>query len=152
MARSPLDVAELIRQQLLTADMVGFTDLFAVDGVFEYPFGLPGAPSVLRGRDQIKAHLVESRQDVRQLIEITDVTATVHQTTDPEVVILETEVTGTTLATGEPFRFVSGVGVVTVREGEVVHYRDYMNALGAARITKGQGAIGAGLAAELNQA
>ncbi|HEX5405835.1 MAG TPA: nuclear transport factor 2 family protein [Pseudonocardiaceae bacterium] len=141
MARSALDVVELIRQRLADADMAGFTDLFAADAVFEYPFGFPGAPDVLRGRERIKAHLVESRRDIRKLIEIDGITSTVHQSVDPEVVIVETEITGTTLATGEPFRFVSGVGVVTVRNGEVVAYRDYMNMLGAARITGGQGPI-----------
>jgi ketosteroid isomerase-like protein len=146
MARSPREVAELIRQRLAAVDMAGFSDLFAVDGVFEYPFGFPGAPSVLRGRAEIKAHLVESRRDLGSLIEVDDVTATVHETTDPEVVILETEVTGTTLATGSPFRFVSGVGVVTVRDGDVVGYRDYTNVLGAARITGGRGAAATGLA------
>jgi ketosteroid isomerase-like protein len=151
MARSPLEVAELIRQQLAEADMAGFTDLFAEDGVFEYPFGFPGSPSVLRGRKQIKANLVESRRDIRSLIEIDDVAMTVYETTDPEVVIFSTEITGTTLATGKPFRFTSGVGILTVRDGEVVAYRDFTNVLAAARITGGQGAIAAGLAAELQQ-
>jgi ketosteroid isomerase-like protein len=129
------EVAELARQRLAATDMSGFVDLFAEDALFEYPFGYAGWPSELRGRQPIRAHLVESRRDVRSLIEVTEFGAVVHDTTDPAVVIVEWEVAGTTLATGQPFRFPSGVGVITVRDGEITHYRDYTNPLGAAAAT-----------------
>jgi len=48
---------------------------------------------------------------------------------------LEHEVASVTRATGQPFRFASGVGVVTVRDGAVVRYRDYTNPLGSAAAT-----------------
>jgi ketosteroid isomerase-like protein len=132
---SAREVAELIRQRLADVDMSGLVDLFADDAVFEYPFGFPGAPSELRGRDEIRAHLVESRRDVPSLIDVTEVHSTVHETTDPDVVVCELEVAGTTTATGEPFRFASSVGVLTVHNGLVVRFRDYTNVLGAAAAT-----------------
>jgi uncharacterized protein len=141
MARTAVEVVELIRQRLAAADMSGFADLFAEEGVFEYPFGLPGMPSVVRGREAIRRHVVDSRRDIRTLVSIDGIESTVHRTTDPDVVITESDVVGTTLATGEPFRFRSGVSVVTVRDGEVTHFSDYMNVLGAARITGGRGEL-----------
>lgn len=129
------ETAELARQRLAHADMSGFTDLFAEDALFEYPFGHPGWPNELRGREEIRAHLVESRRDVRSLIEIAEFNTVVHDTTDPDVVVVESEVVGTTLSTGQPFRFPSGVGVITVSNGQIVRYRDYTNAIGAAQAT-----------------
>ena len=135
MANTPHDIAELMRQRLSQADLAGFADLFAVDAVFEYPFENPGWPAVIHGRHEIRAHLVESRRDIRSLIEITAFDTVVHETADPEVLVLEHEVTGVTKATGQPFRFASGVGVLTVRDGEAVRYRDYTNPLGSAAAT-----------------
>ncbi len=145
---TPREVADLVQQRLAAADMSGFADLFATGAVFEYPFGFPGAPSVLHGREALREHLVASRRDIGALIEIGGVTPTVHETTDPEVLVIELEIHGTTLATGQPFRFHSGVEVMRVRDGEIVEYRDYTNVLGAATITGGAGAIVEALLAE----
>lgn len=133
--RTAREVAELARQRLADADMSGFTDLFAEDALFEYPFGYPGAPDELRGRETIRAHLVESRRDLRSLIEIDEFATVVHDTVDPDVVIVESEVVGTIRSTGQAFRFPSGVGVITVRDGLITRYRDYTNMLGAAAAT-----------------
>jgi uncharacterized protein len=135
MVDTPRDVAELMRQRLSQADMGGFAELFAADAVFEYPFENPGWPSVIHGRDEIRKHLVESRRDLTSLIEITAFDTVVHETADAEVVVLEHEVAGVTKATGQPFRFASGVGILTVRDGEAVRYRDYTNPLGSAAAT-----------------
>lgn len=144
---SAREMVELIRQRLAAADFAGFADLFADDGVFEYPFVVPGWPPVLHGRAEIREHVVESRRDVRSRIELTGFETTVHETTDPEVVVVEHEASGITVATGEPFRFASGVGVLTVRDGKVVHYRDYANPIGAAIAAGRLPELAAGLAA-----
>jgi ketosteroid isomerase-like protein len=146
------EVAEQVRRRLEAMDMAGFADLLADDVHYEYPFGFPGSPSEFHGRAAVAAHLVESRRDIRDLIEISDVAMTVYETTDPEVVIFETLISGTTLNTGRPFRFTSGVGVLTVRGGKIVHYRDYTNVLGAVAITGGAGAIVESLVAQAGQA
>lgn len=145
---SPREVVELARQRLAAVDMSGFTDLFAADAVFEYPFGYPGAPDVLHGREEIRTHLVESRREVKSLIEVAEVHSVVHETTDPEVVVFELVISGTTLSTGQPFRFASGVEVATVRDGLITHYRDYTNVLGAAQATGRLSDMAAGLGAQ----
>ena len=52
----------------------------------------------------------------------------VHETTDPEVVIVEYEANGTVVPTGAPFRQ-TVIAVFRVRDGEVLSYRDYINPL-----------------------
>ncbi len=147
MAASARQVAELMGERLGATDFSGFADLFAEDGVFEYPFENPSWPPVLRGREEIRAHLVESRRGIRSLIELTGFDTVVHETTDPAVLVLEHEVSGRTIATGEAFRFASGVGIVTVRDGQIARYRDYTNPLGAAKVTGRLAELAAGLAA-----
>lgn len=140
------EIAELARQRLAATDMSGFTDLFAEDGLFEYPFGFPGTPSEIHGREAIRTHLVESRRGVKLLVEVKEFNSVVHDTTDPAVVIVEWDLAGTTLSTGEPFHFSSGVGVITVHDGEITHYRDYTNPLGAAKATGRLAELAASLA------
>jgi ketosteroid isomerase-like protein len=148
MADTPRDIAELMRQRLFQADMAGFADLFAADAVFEYPFEHPAWPPVIHGRDAIRDHLVETRRYLTSLIEITAFDTVVHETADPEVLVLEQEAAGITKATGRPFRFASGIGVLTVRDGEAVRYRDYTNPLGSAAATGLLPELLAGLAAQ----
>jgi hypothetical protein len=52
----------------------------------------------------------------------------IHQTTDPEVVIVEYDVDGTVIPTGAALRQ-RIIAVLTVRDGLVVSYRDYLNPL-----------------------
>ncbi|HEX4722023.1 MAG TPA: nuclear transport factor 2 family protein [Pseudonocardiaceae bacterium] len=129
---SAREMVALIQQRLGAADFAGFADLFADEAVFEYPFVVPGWPSVLHGRAAIREHIVDSRRDVRSRIELTGFESTVHETSDPEIVVVEHEALGISVATGEPFRFASGVGVLTVRDGQIVRYRDYANPIGTA--------------------
>lgn len=149
MATGTGEMAELVTRRLRAMDMEGFADLLAADVVFEYPFGFPGAPDVLRGREAVRAHLRDSRGDLGTVLRVDDMAVVPHLTTDPEVVVCETEVTGTRLASGERFRFASGVAVITVRNGEIVRYRDYTNVLGAATATGGAGALVSALTAQL---
>ena len=127
-------VAELERA-LRATDFAAFAALFAEDALFEYPFEHPAWPAELRGRAAIEEHLVQTRRHLTALIRLTGFESVVHETTEPGVYVLEHEASGVTLATGEPFRFASGIGVVTVRDGKVVRYRDYTNPFGSAKFT-----------------
>ncbi len=55
------------------------------------------------------------------------------ETDDPEVVVAEIEHHGTSRVTGQPYR-VRAIGVIRVRDGEIVSYDDYMNPLRIAQI------------------
>lgn len=144
MARSAAEIAELMRRQLADIDHVGFSDLFADDAVFEYPFGFPGSPERIQGREAIRDHLVESRRGAMSRIRITNIESAVHETSDPEVAVVEFTVSGTVVATGDSFSFASGLGVITARDGKVVRYRDYSNVAAAGRLLNQEVSAGQG--------
>lgn len=125
-SRTPREVAEQVRLMVEGTHGIVFADLFAVDGVLEYPFPVPGMPERLEGRDAIRGF--HDADGVRGLLEMDEVTMELHETTDPEVVVVEIEHHGTSHATNAPYR-VTAVGVIRVRDGEIVSYRDYMNPL-----------------------
>ena len=52
----------------------------------------------------------------------------IHETTDPEVVIVEYDAHGTVIPTGAPLHQTI-IAVLRIRDGLVVSYRDYLNPL-----------------------
>jgi uncharacterized protein len=68
-----------------------------------------------------------------ELFDMDGVDAVVRDTDDPELVIAQIEHDGRSLVTGESYRF-HALGVVRVRSGLIVHYRDYMDPLAAERL------------------
>src|SRR5690349_12425580 len=109
----PHEVFEHMQQQWLgTADD---TDLLALaeDAVVELPFAPPGRPKRYEGRDEFLAFARPERamlparfEEVRNVV--------IHDTTDPEVIVVEYELVGTVTTTGQqaaaPF-----IGVLRVR-------------------------------------
>ena len=117
-----LDVLEERRRIVLSGDMTGFADLFAEDGVIEIPFATRGLPARLDGREAIRRF---TNRPGRALT-ITDLRIhQVHQTTDPEVVIVELTSVGRVTTTDEPFE-VPCVQVFRIRDGRIVLFRDYV--------------------------
>src|SRR6266508_658422 len=133
MPNSPREVAELVRRMVEGRDGIVFADLFAQDGVMEYPFGIPGAPFTLDGQDAIR-EFYAARSELRGLFDIEEVTSVVYDTDDPEVVIAEIEHHGHSHVTDEPYQM-RVLGIIRVRDGKIVHYRDYMNPLSLAQLT-----------------
>ncbi|WP_142147957.1 nuclear transport factor 2 family protein [Streptomyces sp. SLBN-31] len=54
-----------------------------------------------------------------------------HESTDPEVIVVEQIFSGTVTTTGQSFSF-PGLLVIRVRNSQIVHVRDYMDGLGVA--------------------
>src|SRR5271168_4167502 len=110
-----------------------FVQMFAEDGVMEFPYALP-SPKRLEGREALAAHLAYLARLV-ELLSVSDVVK--HETTDPEVFIVEFASSGRAVATGEPFeqRYIS---VIRVRDGRIVHYKDYWNPLAILRTMRGR--------------
>lgn len=131
MVSSPRDVVEQVRR-MVAGEGVVFADLFAEDGVLEYPFALPGQPRELQGREAIRAFF-GGTPGSRQLFEMDGVDALVRDTDDPEVVVTEIEHYGRSMVTGEAYRF-RALGIIRVRDGEIVSYQDYMDPIAAARL------------------
>lgn len=131
--RRPLEVVDRAFELLLAHDMVGFAGLWATDGVMEFPFAPADFPQRLDGRAAVTEYL----RDYTDHVDLRTITSRkVHQTLDPEVVIVEFAVDGTAVRTGRRWRL-SYISVITVQAGEIAHYRDYWNPLAAAEAMGG---------------
>jgi ketosteroid isomerase-like protein len=127
---TPREMVELVRKMVAGRDGVVFADLFADDGVLEYPFFLPGFPNVYKGQREIR-EWVGRMSEMRDRFDVHEVTAVAHETTDPELVIAEISHKGFSHAINRPYE-VTALGIIRVRAGKIVHYRDYMNPLATA--------------------
>lgn len=131
MSRTPREVAEQVRR-MVAGEGVEFADLFAEDGVLTYPFAFPGQPAELHGRDAIRAYFAD-RSRARDLFVMEGVEALIRETDDPEVVVTEISHHGWSKATNAPYRNLA-LGVIRVRDGQIVRYDDYMNPIALARM------------------
>ena len=97
-------------------------DLYAEDTVVETPFALP-APHRAEGRDAVRAHFARSGAGA---MEMRTENVRVHETTDPEVIIIECDYRGRFIPTGRTFE-VPSIQILTVRDGLIVSARDFTN-------------------------
>ncbi len=114
-----------------------FPYMFAVDGVLEYPFAPPGLNTPITGREAIIANF----NRIRPLLRI-DGVANVYeiQVKDPAMIVLEFSGYGQGLLTGVAYdqRYIS---VIRLRDGNIVHYKDYWNPVAFVRAVKGTAAV-----------
>lgn len=129
---TPADVLARRSKLLLDGDADGFAELFAPDAVIEVPFGgTPGMPARQEGREAIRE---AARQVLASPLRIEDFEVTsLHQTQDPEVVIAEVRTAGTVTTTGRSFAATS-VQILRIRDGKIVHFRDFADPRAAAEI------------------
>ncbi|POX49535.1 hypothetical protein C3489_24630 [Streptomyces sp. Ru71] len=125
-APGPREVVARYRRAILDRSADALAGLYAADAVHEFPFAFPGLPARYHGREEIRAGYralwAASPARPEQVREVA-----VHESTDPEVLVVEQTVTGALATTGKPFE-VPGLLVMRVRDGLLVHVRDYMDA------------------------
>jgi uncharacterized protein len=126
------EIAELLPTIVEGKSDIVFADLFAEDGVMEFPFVLPGFWPKLEGQRAIR-EFYEHAREVRKLFDMQGVSSVIHETDDPEVVIVEIKHHGHSHVTNRSYE-VEALGVIRVRDGKIVHYRDYMNPLAMAEL------------------
>ncbi|MFF3445068.1 nuclear transport factor 2 family protein [Streptosporangium sp. NPDC002721] len=124
----PREVFERVRRHWLE-NLGGFGGELAEDVVIEVPFAPPGRASRYEGKEAFLLFADPEQAAFAQrfaLDEARDVV--VHETTDPEVIVVEYELAGRVLATGRQAssRF---IGVLRVRDGKIVNWREYQNTL-----------------------
>ncbi|GAB3968088.1 nuclear transport factor 2 family protein [Plantactinospora veratri] len=133
---TPSEAFARIRANFLANTAVFTEDQLAEDVVVEMPFAAPGRPSRIEGRREFLEFAAAGRaglplriDDCRNVL--------IHETTDPEVIVVEYELAATVTTTGvsasAPF-----VAVLRVRDGRVAHWREYQNPAALALAT-GQG-------------
>jgi ketosteroid isomerase-like protein len=96
----------------------------APDGYIEWPFRPPGLPARVQGRPEIHRFLTEAAKALVSFDEHRNVV--LHETTDPEVIIVEYEAHATVVTSGAPFKQ-TVIAVFRVRDGQILSYRDYLN-------------------------
>ena len=117
---------ELVAQSLRgLVEGTDFFDMHADDVVVEYIITVPDYPRRIVGREA----LAELYSDYGGSI-VQSGSSDVHRYYDPEksVVVLEYTMHGTVVRSGAPYvnRFVS---VITIGNGKIVHWRDYLDPL-----------------------
>lgn len=142
---SPRDVLVRYHRAILDKSPDDLADLYAADAVHEFPFLFPGMPESHQGREEVRAgYRAAWDASPAQPQKIHDVL--VHESTDPEVITVEQVVAGTVTTTGQAFSF-PGLLVLRVRNGLIVHVRDYMDGLRIAHTLDRLPAVIAGLGA-----
>lgn len=133
------ELVERALHLLLRHDMAAFAELWAENGVLEFPFAQPGSPQRVEGRAAVREYL----RDYPDLLDVREIPErVVHRTEDPDVVVVEFTANGVVVATGTPYSM-RYIAVITVRGGEVQHYRDYWSPAAAAEILAGHALSGA---------
>ena len=124
---TPSEIFDGMRARWLANRPTYDADSLADDVVIETPFAAPGRPTRTEGKQRVLEYVQASRavfpvrfDDCRNVV--------VHQTTDPEVIIVEYELVGTHTVTGvtasAPF-----IGVLRARDGKLAHWREYQHTL-----------------------
>ncbi|QUQ62618.1 nuclear transport factor 2 family protein [Kutzneria sp. CA-103260] len=122
-APGPRAVLEQFRQAVVDQSADALSRLYATDAVHEFPFTRPGLPSRLDGRDEIMRWSTSMWHNNSVRYERYR-TRAVHDTADPDTIIVEQEAVGADFA-------LPNIVVLTVRDGQIAHLRDYVNILAA---------------------
>jgi ketosteroid isomerase-like protein len=126
------DTAERFLAATTGTDPGDLADFYAPHVVIDMPFA-PAALYPARteiDRESLRARL-RSGAAVRRYERVSRVR--IHETADPEVVIVEYDLHGRLTTTGEPFTL-SFLMVMTVQDGLIVHTRDYTDPIAGARV------------------
>jgi ketosteroid isomerase-like protein len=103
-------------------------DLYAEHTDVTHPFDPFRAPA-LRTRAELREHFTNAPGQPSLRRQVTGVT--IHNTSDPEVIVAEFAYQGTRPGTAEPFT-IPCVFVLRVRDGRIVESRDYIDPIAAA--------------------
>jgi ketosteroid isomerase-like protein len=123
------EVLERHRRAAVDQSADAMSRLYAVDAVHEFPFTAPGFPSRLEGRDEI-VNWIAAAWEANSFTYERYRTLAIHDTNDPETIIVEQEALGTSASTGE--FALPNIIVLTVHDGRITRLRDYVNIVAAA--------------------
>lgn len=117
------EVLAQVFQAFTTGNLKALADLLVEDMVMEFPFAPPGRPRRVEGKENIIAY----NREVMSISKDTSYTdLEIHQTTDPDCIIVEMIGHGTVIATDNPFerRYID---VFCTKNGRIQFVRDYWN-------------------------
>jgi uncharacterized protein len=120
-------ILERARSAAIAQSVSGMEQLYASDAVHEFPFTKPGIPSRLVGRDAIMEFIAAGWTGPLKYERYETLFA--YTTNDPSTVVVEQNVYGTSSTTGS--FILPNLVVVTVTDGEIRRFRDFVNILAA---------------------
>jgi ketosteroid isomerase-like protein len=123
------EVLERLRQAAISQSADDLRRVYAADAVHEFPFTRPGLPSRLDGRDEI-VNWITAGWKAYPLGYERYRTLAIHDTSDPETIVVEQEALGTSASAGE--FALPNIIVLTVRDGQIARLRDYVSIPAAA--------------------
>ena len=126
-AAGPREVFARLMEAVLAYDMNAQADLYAEDGVLEWPFAPDGMPRRVEGREAIRAVLVPlgERAKASDRRPLAYRSLVVHETSNPDVIVVEFMLEGAS-PSGELYR-IPYIQVLRARDGQIVSFRDYWN-------------------------
>ncbi|GAA2268175.1 hypothetical protein GCM10010402_24940 [Actinomadura luteofluorescens] len=127
MTTAPRDLFQQMQQRWLDHPTAHIGDLLADDAVIETPFAPPGQPTRFEG----KRRFLEFTAPQRTAFPVRFVdcrTIAVHDTRDPNTIVVEYELTGTNTNTAKQST-ATFIAVLTARQGKVALWREYQNTL-----------------------
>lgn len=120
--------------KLQFSDVSELADLFAEEGIMEFPFTPTGTPNRIEGREAIRTFLTEYGFSATRLRYDAYNDLVIRETTDPEVIVVEYKSEVTWVPTAKNY-LLPCIQVIQVKNGEILLYRDYVNPISAARAT-----------------
>lgn len=114
---------------LTIRDLPSLADLYAEDVVIEMPFAAPLFPT-RRTTTRAELRSQYARSSGRTYTRVDN--AHVYESSDPDVAIVEYDLRGTVDQGGRDFTL-SYIQIITVKNGLIVHSRDYSNIVQAAQ-------------------
>ncbi|MEV0662032.1 nuclear transport factor 2 family protein [Actinomadura luteofluorescens] len=127
MPTTPHDLFQQMRQRWLSYPTAHIGDLLTDDAVVETPFAPQGHPTRFEGRQRFLEFADPQRTALP--IRFDDCrTIAVHDTRDPNTIVVEYELTGTHTKTAKQST-AAFIAVLTARDGKVARWREYQNTL-----------------------
>jgi uncharacterized protein len=135
-SRTPREVFLALVNGVADGRFEELPDLYAEQTDVVHPFDPLRTPAA-RSRGEIREHFglrsgsrpADAGQRPRRRVG----NVTIHETTDPEVIVAEFEYQGTDPGTGAAYAL-PAIFVMRVRDGEIVSSRDYHDAIASARV------------------
>jgi ketosteroid isomerase-like protein len=128
MQKTPKEIWEIQHKLVLNFDVDQHAELFAEDGVWDFPMAKQGSKVKLEGREAIREWVMENARSAQEaghrVLKYDELV--IHETADPEVIVVEFDLHGEVTHTGEKYRR-SYVQVLRVRDNKIVSLRDYFN-------------------------
>lgn len=123
--RTTRETIELLLRTITEGTRDDLADLYAEDVVISNPFAPDGVANQSRGNAELRARM----KNFAQYLDYTAVkNVNLHETTDPQVAVVEFTLAGTLVPTGETFEL-PAINVIRVVDGLIAESRDHTDAV-----------------------